>query len=1457
MKTSISKRVLSILLAVLLCVSCFSICMVSASAAMDLYLRGSFNDWGSSEAYKMTTTDGTTYKLTTVLKAGSYTYKVATSDWSYEIGGSGGANLEISVNYDSDVTFTANTSSKTVSTSITPVTTIKSAQNNTVLRCVWGDHSNAVLIQTEDDTLSFCDYSTDDLTNCNYHWNILPAEEGTGVYVQNYSTGMYLAATDGGMDFCFVEEPFVWTSQFIGGNVNLSVNGKSINIEDWQNGVALTEVPSHYESAQWKFYYESLNYDMEADRVRDTGYEAIATSGTSITSYATGSEKKWSLTEDISAYPTFSAPNSPLAEAVYNLSLEEIVKNTYQDPQVGDVFRTGTSWNKVWTRDTAYSNLLSLSWIAPEIATNCSYKKVHTDTETGLTVFEQDTGTGGSYPTSTDRIVTLISVWETYLTNGNTDDLSYFYDVAYNTMMQDLNVAMDGTTGLIRGETAGIDWRDQTYPDWMSSKWNSGMVDIAEGKSAAVNAIYVRAYEIMARMADILGKGEEAITFWETAATELEKAMDQLWSDDLNIYASWMYPEYMGNALSGKGDILGNGFALWFDVGTDEQMQSITENYPLVNYGATTTYPSKMGNGEHAQRYYHNRGIWPGWQTILMVGANLQGNETLAEEIFDSNIRTAATALSNYEVVNFETGEGIHSSQQLWSIAGTLAGYYRLVFGMNYEENGITFNPTVQDWMEGPLTLSNYTYRDATLNITVNGTGDKVSSFIVNGEAQDISTYVLPTDATGVYTIEITLEGTEGEEDTISQGDQYLEICPSMPTMKYNSTTNTLSWTPVSGLTYKLWTGSEYIDVTGLTSYTVDPTVYGSYSLLSVSESGLESEYSEPIIVSPDRITVEAEDASLKSTKYIQTGRSGYSGTGYVLDKCEDSAEIQILVDVPKSGKYLLHSIYNNIGAAQDGLSCGIRSVYVDGEDVGTMVFPEVYSEYTYQESTHVTLNLAAGKHIIKVVYDTTNEYDKNMAWYAQYDIQSDINQYVSGLEFKNDVEIDKFILDYVSETDDVMEALPEDTTLPSTPVEEAFTLSRIYFDNTVSNWSEVHIYGWDASGLNGSTIAMTEIDDTNIWYADLPTPLTAGSKCILFKATSGTDNWDQKTDDVEIVEGMNCVKKSIWGTGYTWTVYGEPSTTDPSESNPSSHTYTIAGSAGLCGTEWDTTNTANDMTYVSGNNYQKVFTGVAAGTYEFKVAEDHKWDVSYGDNGGNISVTVAEDNSTLTITFDYVTCAISYTVAKAEPEPSESTTPSETESTTPSETESTAPSETESTQPSETESTQPTDTEAEPVLVVAKKIKAGKTTTAEVENAGDEEVSFSTTDKKIVKVDAKTGKVTALKKGTATITATVGDKTVSATIKVKNNPTIKLGKKKLANKAKITVNKGKKIVLKIKGKAADINNKVKFKNAKIGKITSKNNQTKIVIKTKKAGSSKLTVKINKTMKYTFTVKVK
>lgn len=993
----ISKKLkaISVLCAVLICLTAVIPVIPSAVAAgSTVYLRGTFNGWENPPEYAMTEDDNNHYLITIHLDKGTYEYKAATQDWStFQAPVEG--NETLTLDEDCDVTFVADKGSNTIQAY--PHSSLEAGINNVVLKSKWMEHSDLILVE-KNNALSY--QSAGSSYPDNAYWNIIDNGSGS-YYLQNNSTKSYAALSSDKVVMVSATNSTAtsWrvdTSTGAARFISTANQNAVINVESLCGHAEATSVPMYFTSSQWGFEYGSYDYTLKPDKVIDTGYNAYANSADSITSYATGSKKIWTQTEDLSSYPRFKAQNSPLAAAVYNLTLEEAVKSINTD-SFGEVFYTGTAWQKVWTRDTALSNLYSLAWVFPEISYNCEREKIKTSQ--GVSVFEQDTGTGGSYPVSTDKIITMLSVWETYLTDGNTEHLNYFYNICYNTIMQDMGVAYDSDAGLFRGETCGLDWRDQTYPDWTSEVYDNGLSAIAESKTTSVNAIYCRVLEIMSKAAKVLNKGEEAELYWSKMAQDLKtRISERLWNDNLNLYSSWEYPEYMGNVLAEKTDVLGNGFALWFDIGTESQLNSICENSPLVPYGADTVYPQKQGKLKNADKYYHNRGVWPGWESVLMVGAGYHNNKALAEEIFNSNVRGAATSLTQKEVINYRTGEGIESDQQLWSIAGTLAGYYRVMFGMNYDEDGITFNPYIPAWMKGPFELSNFKYRNSNLTIRLSGEGDKVTSFKVDGVSRDISSYVFPVNAEGSHTIEIVMENSSNEYK-ISKSEDNLVVAPEMPSMTYSS--GTLRWTQSSGLTYKLWTGKEYVDVNG-GSYNVDTTVYGCYSLMAISPDGVCSELSQPIVVSPDRIRVEAESGTVSSDSYI-------SGN-YVIDKRYRNPNLTIEVDIKKAGKYLLSAVYNNPGDATSGVSCAIRSVYVDGVDMGSLVFPEVYKEHTDQLSTHLSLNLSEGKHSVKVFYDSANWYDRNMSI------------------ADNNVEYNYFIFDYKGEA--------EQPTEPTEPTE-------------------------------------------------------------------------------------------------------------------------------------------------------------------------------------------------------------------------------------------------------------------------------------------------------------------------------------------------------------------------------------------------------------------------------------
>lgn len=95
--------------------------------------------------------------------------------------------------------------------------------------------------------------------------------------------------------------------------------------------------------------------------------------------------------------------------------------------------------------------------------------------------------------------------------------------------------------------------------------------------------------------------------------------------------------------------------------------------------------------------------------------------------------------------------------------------------------------------------------------------------------------------------------------------------------------------------------------------------------------------------------------------------------------------------------------------------------------------------------------------------------------------------------------------------------------------------------------------------------------------------------------------------------------------------------------------TWTVAGSTALCGTSWDPSNTANDMTSTDGVNYTLVKEDVvieAGVAVQFKVCADHAWDEAYPSD--NYEFTVNETGKyKVTIKFNKDSKEVSHEAVK------------------------------------------------------------------------------------------------------------------------------------------------------------------------------------------------------------------
>ncbi|MFZ2282283.1 MAG: hypothetical protein WAV86_00250 [Lutibacter sp.] len=657
--------------------------------------------------------------------------------------------------------------------------------------------------------------------------------------------------------------------------------------------------------------------------------------------------KIWELTQDIVKKPTYSS-DQPIVDALYNLSLEESQLAIEPD----STFRTGAKWEGVWTRDISYSIVLAFAYLEPEVAKISLMKKVKRNR------IIQDTGSGGAWPVSSDRTTWALAAWEVYKTTGDKNWLKKAYEIIKNSVDDDNKVISSKETGLYSGESSFLDWREQTYPKWMSN------MDIYVSQNLGTNVVHYQTHIILSKMAKLLGEPTEK---YEVIAATIKKGInEQLWMENKGYYAQYLYGRhYLIPSI--RYEALGEALAVIFDVANESQSKSIIEKSPLTEFGATCIYPQIPNIPP-----YHNDGIWPFVQSYWNIAAAKAGNEKVLNHGLASIYRAAGLYLSNYENMVANTGdfEGteINSHRMLWSMAGNLAMVYRVFLGMEFEEDGILFNPAIPKNYGGNKSLKNFKYRKAILNIEVEGFGNKIASIHLDGSK--LANAKIPGTIEGEHHIKIKMMNNDFSSGKINLVKNKYSL--SNPIVKLLG--NTLSWNSIKGASsYNIYENGKIIKTIKSTSYPIDINLSKEYMISAVDANKFESFVSEPIFISEKpAMKFELENFISKAN----LGYVNYSGKGYVELSNTTNNKMTFSIDIPEAGEYYLDFRYSNgSGPWNTDNKCATRSLYLNKDYLGAIVLPQrglnEWSDWGYTNSHKVYLN--KGKNELKLTLENWN----------------------------------------------------------------------------------------------------------------------------------------------------------------------------------------------------------------------------------------------------------------------------------------------------------------------------------------------------------------------------------------------------------------------------------------------------------------------------------------------------
>ncbi|HEY0062808.1 MAG TPA: esterase [Telluria sp.] len=410
-------------------------------------------------------------------------------------------------------------------------------------------------------------------------------------------------------------------------------------------------------------------------------------------------------------------------DALFALATAEMTKNAVSRISDGNYnagapvdcncFETGEKWHYVWTRDLSYAADLGLAMVDPQRVRNSLEFKLsalrqgvskaaaipgRTD---GLQII-QDTGSGGSWPVSTDRVTWAFGA-EKVLKMLTGPERSAFAARALaalsNTIEIDRVAAFDASAGLYTGEQSFLDWRDQSYAAWIVND----LASMAGAKALSTNVAHYKALTLAAALAREQGDAARGVKYEGWANTLKAAINEKLWLEDAGMYSSLTAAHFDGVPMH-KFDWLGQSLAIITGVADAKRTRSILAHYPHGPMGAPVIYPQQQD-----QPVYHNRAMWP-FVTAYGLKAAIAGrNVSVADAAYTALIRGAALNLSNMENLEWLSGQSllldeknpaligpvINSRRQLWSVGAYLGMVIENVFGITADASGIAIEPFI------------------------------------------------------------------------------------------------------------------------------------------------------------------------------------------------------------------------------------------------------------------------------------------------------------------------------------------------------------------------------------------------------------------------------------------------------------------------------------------------------------------------------------------------------------------------------------------------------------------------------------------------------------------------------------------------------------------------------------------------------------------------------------------
>ncbi|MCM1028461.1 MAG: hypothetical protein NC484_02475 [Alloprevotella sp.] len=520
-----------------------------------------------------------------------------------------------------------------------------------------------------------------------------------------------------------------------------------------------------------------------------------------------------------------------------------------------------------------------------------------------------------SWPLADERGLMWIEVAGEYLLASGNDSFGSFAAVgATDILMADSCRYYDVQTGLWRG--GGDGKLSGGLPEWMTVADRFNVVGLAHNVMAA--EAYRSAAVLYAQSGDFL----RATRMMNEARGMASRISEAMWLPVEGRYSQYLYGRLYrvaSPASSGRG----NALAALSEIVSDYMTASrVVTRLPRTPYGLMTTYPPTDDLESEADAL--TQGLW-----AMACGRVADGRA----------LWNAMSILVRLVCLDAMAGD----SQDVDCNAAFIGAVAKSLFGIRAEPEGLRFIPCVAPELGNEVRLTGVAYRDATLDITVSGTGERIASFSIDGFAQESP--IFPVGMDGHHTVRIEMvAATSQEGERISDAELPVILPQAMPEMEepeWISSASAALATTAHG--YAVIVNGERVEDISAGTFTLDAgRAYRETLIAPLGEKGRPAGYmAEPHVDCPDRssVIIQAEwyaARELARDIYRRMYRhwSRQKARGRADSSTRPNRRLTQIVALP-SDKSLTFTL-----EATDTSTCVVEIGYAQGRDAGRRATP-------------------------------------------------------------------------------------------------------------------------------------------------------------------------------------------------------------------------------------------------------------------------------------------------------------------------------------------------------------------------------------------------------------------------------------------------------------------------------------------------------------------------------------